>query len=226
MKLRILSAFLLLAGIKCYSQTLPKVASGSNGHIDYFSQKEINYPLPFERTEAQFSKPGPKKTRLLKNGPLSFRFHKLKAIEVIPGFDSTGITYKDATKNNFVNSAREGLIPRYPLSECPRITGGAASLVAPSTGTLAAKDYQEPVAFLKYVKDYQPLYKSHKLYFDYGTETLDPNYKPTQQQADKIMKLKGYTPINWINKEFPGAAPIETVWKTRFYVSVKLLLGK
>jgi hypothetical protein len=148
MKIRILSAFLLLAGIKCFAQTLPKVASGSIRYIE--------------------------------------------------------------------NS----------LSGYSRISGGAACFSTPLPGISNTKDHPISAGFFKYLKDDVPVHKSHKLYFEYGTETLDPNYKPTRQQADKIMKLKGYTPIIWINKEFPGAAPIETVWNTRFYVSVKFLLGK
>jgi hypothetical protein len=34
---------------------------------------------------------------------------------------------------------------------------------------------------------------SHKIYFDYGDQTLDAMYKPFQEKVDIVMTEKGFT---------------------------------
>ena len=51
-------------------------------------------------------------------------------------------------------------------------------------------------------------------------------YKPYQQQVDKIMVAKGYTPKNWISKEFVGATHEEKDWSERLYIPITFILKK
>ena len=40
--------------------------------------------------------------------------------------------------------------------------------------------------------EHLPQSKTHKIYFDYGTETLDAYYLPYQNRVSEILKVKGY----------------------------------
>ena len=67
---------------------------------------------------------------------------------------------------------------------------------------------------------------NHKIYFDYGSATLDAMYKPYQTQADSIMRAAGYNESNWITKEYPGDDHSEKSWRKRLSVPLLFLLGK
>ncbi|MCK7530606.1 MAG: hypothetical protein MZV63_05960 [Marinilabiliales bacterium] len=50
-----------------------------------------------------------------------------------------------------------------------------------------------PEAFLSYLKTNLPEPESHRIYFDYGDQTLDALYPPLQKEVDEVMKAKGFT---------------------------------
>ena len=74
------------------------------------------------------------------------------------------------------------------------------------------------------MKTHLPNPANHRIYFDYGTETLDALYPPLQKKADEIIKAKGFTAANWITKEFVGASHSETSWKQRLHFPLEFLL--
>lgn len=195
-------------------------------HVEYFPQKALDYLSESEKTDLLNYTLGENKIQLMKGGPISDNYLKFVVTELKPYIDSTFSTLTDQPNTFIAGSSMGGLISMYAICEYPGVFGGAACLSTHWPGTFSVENNPVPGAFLKYLQDHVPLPEHHKFYFDYGTETLDSQYKPTQQQADKIMKLKGYTPINWITKEFAGAAHTEMAWNTRFYVSVTFLLGK
>jgi hypothetical protein len=55
-----------------------------------------------------------------------------------------------------------------------------------------------------YLKMHLPNPKNHKIYFDYGDQTLDSFYKPFQEKIDAVMFEKGFTSKNWITRFFLG----------------------
>jgi predicted alpha/beta superfamily hydrolase len=195
-------------------------------HVEYFPQKALEYLSDSEKTDLLNYTLGDDKIQLMKGGPISDNYLKFVVTELKPFIDSTFSTLKDRQNTFIAGSSMGGLISMYAICEYPEVFGGAACLSTHWPGTFTFENNPVPDAFLKYMQDHLPPPDHHKFYFDYGTETLDSNYKPTQQQVDKIMKLKGYTPLNWITREFPGAAHTEKAWSTRFYVSVIFLLGK
>ena len=83
-----------------------------------------------------------------------------------------------------------------------------------------------PAAFNKYLDSHLPSPKNHKIYFDYGSETLDSYYKPYQKQVDETMKAYGFTAKNWETKEFPGQNHSEKSWNSRLDIPLIFLLGK
>jgi len=70
-----------------------------------------------------------------------------------------------------------------------------------------------------------PSPKNHKIYFDYGTATLDALYVTLQPQVDEIMKSKGFTAENWITQKFEGEDHSEKSWNKRLSIPMQFLLG-
>jgi hypothetical protein len=66
--------------------------------------------------------------------------------------------------------------------------------------------------------------KKHKLYFDYGTATLDALYEPAQLKVDAVMAEKGWTSKNWIARKFEGADHSEKSWRKRLKIPLEFLL--
>ena len=198
--------------------------NGSYRHIEYFPQKALEYLTPAEKTELLNTTTGEEKKRLLFDGPVSDNYLKFLVQELKPAIDSSFSTFKDL-KNTFIaGSSMGGLISMYAICEYPEIFGGAACLSTHWPGTFKTENNPVPGAFLAYLKDHLPSPKNHKLYFDYGTGTLDAMYKPYQQKADAIMKAKGYSSKNWITMEFPGENHSEKAWRKRLEIPVLFLL--
>jgi hypothetical protein len=77
-----------------------------------------------------------------------------------------------------------------------------------------------------YMKENLPVNSSHRLYFDYGTETLDEMYEPYQQSIDSLMMEKGYSESNWKTMKFEGDDHSEKSWSKRFRNPILFLVGK
>ena len=112
-----------------------------------------------------------------------------------------------------------GLMSLYAISQYPEIFGGAACL---STHFPLGDG-----VMIEYMKTNLPAPKTHKIYFDYGTETLDAEYEPFQKQADALMKKKKYkSGVNWMTKKFSGEEHSEKSWRKRVDIPLVFLLGK
>ena len=71
-----------------------------------------------------------------------------------------------------------------------------------------------------------PSPKSHKIYFDYGTETLDAYYPKYAPEVDRILKASGYSKENFLNLKFEGADHSENSWNKRLDIPLTFLLKK
>jgi enterochelin esterase-like enzyme len=165
----------------------------------------------------------------LKNKPQSDNYLKFLVTEVKPFIDKTFATKTDR-KNTFVaGSSMGGLISLYAICEYPKVFGGAACIsthtpmiMKEKLGAVADADIASK--FRDYLKTQLPNPKNHKIYFDYGDQTLDSFYKPFQEKIDAIMIEKGFTSKNWITKFFPGKDHSENAWNERFNVPLEFLL--
>jgi hypothetical protein len=68
-----------------------------------------------------------------------------------------------------------------------------------------------------------PKSKTHKIYFDYGDQTLDALYKPLQLKVDLVMKEKGFTSKNWMTKYFQAKIILRNL-KERLNIPLEFLL--
>lgn len=200
--------------------------SEATRHLEYFPQKPFE-SLTQTQQEQLFGA-----TR--NNGQVVFKEPKIKSdaylkflvTELKPFIDKKFSTKKDQSNTFIAGSSMGGLISMYAICEYPKIFGGAACLSTHWPGTFTTENNPVPQAFMNYLSKHLPSPKSHKIYFDYGTETLDALYKPYQQQVDKIMKDKGFTNKNWITREFVGENHSENAWKKRLEIPVVFLLGR
>jgi enterochelin esterase-like enzyme len=162
---------------------------------------------------------------MLEGGPKADDYLKFIVRELKPMVDSQFSTFRDPAHTFIAGSSMGGLISIYGICEYPDVFGGAACLSTHWTGNYQAKDNPIPVAIAQYLDRYLPQPKGHKIYFDYGSLTLDSLYKPYQQQVDQLMIRHGYTSANWITREFIGEGHNEEAWSRRFYIPARFLLG-
>jgi predicted alpha/beta superfamily hydrolase len=195
-------------------------------HVEYFPQKALDYLSDSEKTDLLNTTVGENKIQLMEGGPISDNYLKFLVAELKPFIDSNFSTLTDQPNTFIAGSSMGGLISMYAICEYPEVFGGAACLSTHWPGIFSIENNPVPAALLVYVQDHIPLAVNHKIYFDYGSETLDAWYKPFQLQADEIMKAKGYSSENWVTLEFPGENHSEKAWNKRFNIPAVFLLGK
>lgn len=149
--------------------------------------------------------------------PLGDAYLKYLVTELKPAIDSRYRTLPDRGHTSIMGSSMGGLISLYAICEYPDVFGGAACLSTAWTvaGGVTARDLEKAL----------PDPKTHRIYFDFGTETTDGKYEPLQQQVDAQMKAAGYSEgTNWITKSFPGEPHSERAWRKRVDISLQFLL--
>lgn len=171
--------------------------------IEYFPRKAFDLLEPEIKDSLS--------QELLKQEPESDHYLKFIVQELKPYIDSVYSTNR-AKENTFVaGSSMGGLISMYAICEYPDVFGAAACLSTHWPGSFES-NIEIPTAFKRYMEANLPSPENHKIYFDYGTETLDALYKPYQLMVDSVMRKKGFTSDNWMSKEFVGHAHKETDW--------------
>lgn len=199
--------------------------NGQKRHPEYFPQKPYESLTQIQRDTitAQLQK-ATKSNEVFK--PYSDLYLKFLVNELKPFIDKNFSTIPDQ-KNTFIaGSSMGGLISMYAICEYPKVFGGAACLSTHWPGTFSANNNPIPDAFVNYLKANLPNPKDHKIYFDYGDQTLDAMYKPFQEKVDIVMKAKGFTSKNWETKFFPGENHSEEAWAKRLDIPFVFLLKK
>lgn len=139
--------------------------------------------------------------------------------ELKPFIDKTYATRAGRADTFVMGSSMGGLVSLYAISEYPQVFGGAGCL---STHFPAGDG-----VVIEYMKKHLPGPKGMKIYFDYGTETLDASYEPYQSKADEVMKAKGYRAgRDWLTRKFPGEDHSEKAWAKRVEIPLVFLLGQ
>ncbi len=199
---------------------------GKSRHADYFPQK------PFESLNT--AQQGLVYTAARSNGYAVFGGYKIQSnnylkfivTELKPVIDQKYATLSDR-KNTFIaGSSMGGLISMYAICEYPDVFGGAACMSTHWPGIFIMDDNPIPEAFLTYLKTKLPKPKRHKIYFDYGDQTLDAMYPPLQKKVDEVMIKRGYSAKNWLTRFFPGDDHSERSWGRRLDVPLVFLMGK
>lgn len=163
-----------------------------------------------------------KKANIVIKPAQSDGYLKFITSELKPFIDAKYSTLTDKANTFIIGSSRGGLISMYAISEYPEIFGGAACLSTHWTGTYSNENNPVPNSYLKYMSDNLPDFQSHKMYFDYGTKTLDEIYLPYQTQVNATLQKHGYN----TNLRFEDADHTENAWQKRLDIPLTFLLKK
>lgn len=194
-------------------------------HMDLYPKKpyeslskEVKEKIQTEVKKAQFPFD---ETKINSDNYLKFIVEEVK-----PYIDENYSVFTDANHTAIMGSSMGGLISMYALCEYPEIFGKAACL---STHWVGFRDFENnpiPESFFTYLKNNLPNPETHKIYFDYGTETLDASYLKYEYRVDEVLKSKGYTSNNYKNLKFEGENHSEASWQKRIDIPFEFMFGK
>jgi esterase/lipase superfamily enzyme len=197
--------------------------SGQNRWAEYVPQAILDSIPP--------SSKDPLVQKWLNNKPQADQYLRFIVEELKPYMDSHYATLPDKANTFIMGSSMGGIISLYAICEYPEIFGGAGCLSTHwPLGIPGMEDdditYDVAGEYIKYLRKHLPSPSDHRIYFDYGTATLDSLYRPYQIVVDAIMSEHGYTSKNWITREFPGEDHTERAWAKRLHIPLQFLLGK
>jgi hypothetical protein len=174
------------------------------------------------------------KVRALYGGdPLSDGYLKFIVDELRPMIDRRFNVKTDAANTAIMGSSMGSLISLYAIDEYPRVFGMAGMIsthwplvISPDNKPIPDNEYEiVSSAFERYLGPALPDPRSHKLYFDHGSETLDANYARYQDRVDAVVARRGYRKWgNWLSLSFPGQKHNELSWASRVAVPLQFLL--
>lgn len=197
--------------------------SGATRRAEYFPQKVFELLTPMQQQAFSQAKAG---SQLMLVGNMQAdNYLKFIVKELKPFIDSTYYVHTDIANTFIAGSSYGALISLYAICQYPKVFGGAACLSTHWPGTYSLHNNPIPEAVLAYLKINLPTPSHHKIYFDYGTITLDSLYASTQKKVNKLMKAKGYTANSWITKVFVGADHTEKSWAARLNIPFHFLLA-
>jgi len=196
---------------------------GASRHSEYFPQKPFeSLPPRIQDSLYQVTRGG---ALLFSERIQSDNYLRFLVREVKPFIDSAFSTWHDSANTFVLGSSMGGLMAWYAICEYPDVFGGAACLSTHWPGVFTFNDNPIPAAFFNYLHTHLPAPGHHKIYFDFGTRTLDSVYQPLQERVDEEMKINGYHSDNWETRKFPGADHSERAWHERLAIPVIFLLG-
>lgn len=184
--------------------------SGEGRWRDYMPQKPLETPGARLLRERFIAERG--------GAPRSDAYLRFLVDELKPWVDRHYRTLPDPADTFVLGSSMGGLISLYALTEYAQVFGGAGCLSThwPAGGNLLVDALAAAL----------PKPGGHKLYFDFGTATLDAGYEPYQRRMDAHVAAAGYTEgVDWLTKKFPGAEHSERAWRTRVHIPLEFLLG-
>lgn len=190
--------------------------------VEYFPEKSATYFTPQDIAILDEIKKhlGATDSEYLGDEYLQFLVNELK-----PKIDAKYRTLADKPNTLVAGSSMGGLISMYAMAEYPEVFGAAACISTHWPLLLDNKHMPISDSIRNYMIDTFPVAGDHRVYFDYGTATLDQYYEVHQVKVDKIMRAKGYVEEkDWVTKKFPDAEHNEAAWQKRFDVALRFLL--
>ncbi|MBC6697107.1 alpha/beta hydrolase [Hymenobacter puniceus] len=158
--------------------------------------------------------------------PLSDDYLKFLVQELKPRIDSLYSTSPRRQDTFVAGSSMGGLISLYAALEYPEVFGGAACLSTHWPLSLKQNTPDFTTAMLAYLQPRLTGRLRPRLYFDYGTTTLDAWYEPHQQRVDSLLRAVRYPRRSWLSRKYAGAAHNEAAWQQRVAVPLRFLLGR
>ncbi len=217
----------LLAGREVRSTIVVGVWNTEFRHSEYFPQRA------FEGLDKGVQDSLLNKAKRYETAPLfkagkvqSDAYLRFLVEELKPFIDEKYATLRDRENTFVAGSSMGGLISMYALCEYPEVFKGAACLSTHWVGSFDTLNNPIPAQFERYLEEHLPKPAQHKLYFDYGTETLDALYEPYQWRMDSVLIRRGYDELEWLTMKFPGEDHSERSWRKRLAIPLRFLLRK
>ncbi|WP_286829632.1 MULTISPECIES: alpha/beta hydrolase [Kordiimonas] len=189
---------------------------GDTRHADYLPEKPYHM-LPADVREDYYGVEAPD---LKADEYIAFLADELK-----PFIDSRYSTLTGPEDTAVMGSSMGGLISMYAIAERPDVFGRAACLSTHWPGFDPGKTPEMTDAFISYMRATLPQPEGHKIYFDYGDQTLDAHYPPLQKRVDELMAELGYDDSNWLTVYAPGDDHSEVSWNKRLPDAFTFLFG-
>ena len=178
---------------------------------EYMPQKPLMLPHN-ERVRSRFAE-------RYGGEPLSDHYLQFLVEELKPAIDREFRTRTSADSTVLLGSSMGGLVSLYGLCEYPEVFGGA--------GCISTHWPIGAGICVEYWAKYMPDPGSNRVYFDYGTATLDSTYQHYQERVDSLMLAVGYTPgKDWITRKFEGDDHSERSWSRRIHIPLRFFLKK
>ncbi|GAB4395389.1 MAG: alpha/beta hydrolase-fold protein [Microscillaceae bacterium] len=193
--------------------------TGATRHSEYFPQKPQQLLPKVLRDSLQALE--------LKGQAQADAYLKFIVRELKPFIDKNFSVHTDAAHTFVMGSSMGGLISMYALAEYPQVFGGAGCLSTHWPGSLTRTPNIIPEAFNRYLAQKLPklIKMKRKIYFDYGTATLDSLYPPLQAKIDETMRQAGFPAAQWTSRKFEGEDHSERAWRKRLAIPVLFLMG-
>ncbi|HEY6049271.1 MAG TPA: alpha/beta hydrolase-fold protein [Sphingomicrobium sp.] len=174
------------------------------------------------------------KVRALYGGdPLSDGYLKFIVRELRPMIDKRFNVRTGPADTVIMGSSMGSLISLYAVDEYPQIFGAAGMLsthwplfMKPNGQSVSEGEYEVvSSAFERYLAPALPDPRTHRLYFDHGSETLDAIYARYQDRVDAVVAGRGYRQwSNSLSLSFPGQKHNEISWASRVALPLQFLL--
>jgi len=199
--------------------------SGAGRHADYLPQKAME-SLPDSVQERMYASRRSSGVSVFNGQKVhSDQYLRFLVKELKPYIDKRFATLRDRAHTFIAGSSMGGLISLYAICEYPTVFGGAACLSTHWPGIFTLEQNPLPEVILQYVAQHLPDPATHRLYFDYGDQTLDALYPSFQLHANELIRERGYNEHNWITRYFPGEDHSEKAWAKRLDLPLEFLLG-
>lgn len=151
--------------------------------------------------------------------PLGDAYLQYLVTELKPFIDRTYRTRPEREHTSTMGSSMGAFISAYALCEYPEVFGGA--------GCVSIHWPLGDGVVIDWFARHLPKPGAHRIYFDFGTETLDATYEPYQRRVDAVMRAAGYREgVDWLTCKYAGALHSEKSWRERVDVPLAFLLRK
>ena len=165
--------------------------------------------------------------------PLADGYLKFIVRELKPMIDKRFNVRSDRANTVIMGSSMGSLVSLDAIDQYPEVFGAAGMMsthwplfMKPNGDSVGDAEYDVvSSAFERYLTPALPDPRTHRLYFDHGSETLDAIYARYQKRVDGVVQRRGYRKnLNWMSLSFPGEKHNEISWASRVAVPLQFLL--
>jgi predicted alpha/beta superfamily hydrolase len=195
--------------------------AGAARASEYFPQAPFN-SLPPEIQLAHRQSQRQSAAPVYSDAFLQFLTQELK-----PGIDLRFRTSKQRRDTMVIGASMGGLMAWYALVEHPNVFGAAGCMSTHWPGGDPALLEPTFSSLAKYFQSRLPKPEHHRIWFDFGTQTLDALYPPLQARVDESMTSAGYGKHAklWRTMRDEGAEHSENAWRKRLPDVLRFLLA-